>query len=72
MGEGEALRGPPMLGRKRGLSRGRSSAVLAGRSLGCLVLMKGVTKLKFAILCSGTIIYDGGKSERSVFELHNP
>jgi len=65
MGEGEALRGPPTLGQEGGLPLGMLSAMSAGRSLGCLVLMEGVTKSNFAILHSGTAIYDGGKSERS-------
>jgi len=39
--------------------------MLAGYSLDCSVLMKGLTKLKFAILHSGTTIYDRGRSERS-------
>ena len=65
MEEGEALLDPLTLGQERGLSCGRSSAESAEHSLVCLVLMEGVTKLKFAILCSGATIYDGGKSERS-------
>jgi len=30
-----------------------------------MVLIEGIIKLKFAILCSGATINDGGKSERS-------
>ena len=65
MGDGEALLGPSTLGQEEGLPRGKSTAVSARRSLVCSVLMKGLTKLKFAILRSGATIYDGGKSERS-------
>jgi len=65
MGEGEALRGPPTLGQEGGLPLGMLSAMSAGRSLGCLVLMEGVKKLKFTILRSDATIYDGGKGERS-------
>jgi len=64
-GKGEALLGPPTLGQEEGLPHGRSSAKSAGRSLVCLVLIEGVTKLKFTILRLGATIYDGGKSERS-------
>ena len=65
MGDGEALLGPPTLGREGGLPRGRSTAESARRSLVWSVLMEGLTKLKFAILRSGATICDGGKSERS-------
>ena len=68
IGEGEALLGPLTLGQEGGLLHGRLSAKSVGRSLVCLVLMEGVTKLKFAILRLGTTIYDGGKSERSDVE----
>jgi len=65
MGEGEALLGPLTLGQEGGLSCGKLSTELVGHSLVCLVLMEGVTKLKFAILHLGTTIYDRSKSERS-------
>jgi len=65
MGDGEELLGPPTLGWEEGLPCGRSE--LARHLLVCSVLMKGLTKLKFAILRLGATIYDRGKSERSVF-----
>jgi len=59
------LLGPPTLGQEEGLPQGNLTTVLARHSLDCSVLMKELTKLKFAILCSGATIYDGGKSKRS-------
>jgi len=62
----EELLGPPTLGWEGGLPHGRLTAELARLPLVCSVLMKGLTKLKFAILRLGATIYDGGKSERSI------
>jgi len=65
MGDGETLLGPLTLGQKEGLLHSRSIPESIRHLLVCSVLMKGLTKLKFAILCLGTTIYDEGKSERS-------
>ena len=65
MGDGEALLGPLTLGQKEGLLHGRLISESMRYLLVYSVLMKGLTKLKFAILCLGATIYDEGKSERS-------
>jgi len=65
MGDRKVLLGPLTLGQKEGLPCSKSTAVLARHLLVYSVLIKGLTKLKFAILCSGATIYDRGKSKRS-------
>jgi len=65
MGDKEILHGSPILAQDIGLPCWTLTAVSVGLSQVYSRFIAGLKKLGFTILCSGTTINDGGKSERS-------